>query len=207
MFFKVSFIHLMISYVLVNGDFYVRHTHGRLDSSSDSSESVDDHKMLKKIEGIETKLTEMKKLLEAQNSSAEVFLSDCPNEWIRYHNSCYFFGKKDVEFREAEIICEGYEATLVNIGSELEYSFIKSQLQERKAPKHWIGLTDENVEGEWRLYPSGPLANFIIWGKAQPEQGRLANCVAIWETYEYKYVDEPCTNRNFRPLCERMARF
>lgn len=62
-------------------------------------------------------------------------------------------------------------------------------------------MTDELTEGMWKHYPSENTAEFLDWGRGQPEQGKHANCVAIWASFGYHWVDEPCTNR-FKPLCE-----
>ncbi|XP_045182676.2 perlucin-like protein [Mercenaria mercenaria] len=128
----------------------------------------------------------------------------CPDGWIPFQNSCYLFGDDDVMFNDAQKFCQTFDANLVNIESPKENSFLRSQLKKRKAPRHWIGMTDMEREGEWKHYPSHSDVTFFDWGKHQPNNGRVSNCGAFWESFQYLWVDEPCTNK-FKPLCEKKS--
>jgi hypothetical protein len=68
--------------------------------------------------------------------------------------------------------------------------------------RHWIGLTDEIIEGAWTWYKASSIASFTDWGAGQPNEGSVANCAAIWAGFKYQWVDEACTHL-FKPLCER----
>ena len=70
------------------------------------------------------------------------------------------------------------------------------------APNHWIGLTDEVLEDIWKLYPDEITAEFTDWGSGQPNNGLDSNCGAIWESFDFHWVDEPCNARSFNPICE-----
>ncbi|XP_053383033.1 C-type lectin mannose-binding isoform-like [Mercenaria mercenaria] len=128
----------------------------------------------------------------------------CLDGWTSFNGSCYFFGHHDLDFQEAERFCAHYKAHLTSIETQNENTFIKSHLQNYKDPRHWIGLTDEIVENAWVWYENDKPATFTDWGSRQPDQGRTANCVAIWASYKYQWVDEPCTHL-FKPLCEMKA--
>ncbi|XP_060590337.1 C-type lectin domain family 3 member A-like [Ruditapes philippinarum] len=125
----------------------------------------------------------------------------CLDGWIFFQNSCYTYGKDDVQFYEAQRYCKQFDAGLVNIESYVENIFLRNFLKELKAPNHWIGLTDVEQEGDWRHYPSLKEVTFFDWGRHQPNNGRVSNCAAFWESFQHHWVDEPCTN-TFRPLCE-----
>ncbi|XP_060571766.1 perlucin-like protein [Ruditapes philippinarum] len=130
--------------------------------------------------------------------------SCCPDGWTTFNGSCYFFGHHDLDFQEAERFCTHYDANLVVIETSSENTFIKSHLQTLKDARHWIGLTDEIIEGAWTWYKSSSIASFTDWGAGQPNEGSVGNCAAIWAGFKYQWVDEACTHL-FKPLCERRA--
>lgn len=63
-------------------------------------------------------------------------------------------------------------------------------------------MTDQVLDGFWKWYPSETAVEFKDWGHDQPNNGVSSNCGAIWESFGYHWVDEPCTGRNFNPICE-----
>ncbi|KAH3716973.1 hypothetical protein DPMN_059709 [Dreissena polymorpha] len=67
--------------------------------------------------------------------------------------------------------------------------------------RHWIGLSDENHEGNWTWYPSEKRAEYTDWDRHQPNNGTVSNCGAIVASHNYHWVDEPCS-RQFMPVCE-----
>ncbi|KAL4217786.1 hypothetical protein ACF0H5_022524 [Mactra antiquata] len=131
----------------------------------------------------------------------ECINASCPDGWTRFGGSCYYFGHNDVSFLDAQKYCEGFHGYLVNINDEDENKFVTSYLEDLKDDRHWIGLTDELIEDVWKHYPSETTATFFNWAPGDPNQLKGANCVAIFRTSGYRWIDEPCTNR-FRPLCE-----
>ncbi|XP_060606176.1 C-type lectin domain family 10 member A-like [Ruditapes philippinarum] len=138
-------------------------------------------------------------LLGVQKSAAE-----CPNGWTRFNDSCYSFGHHDVTFLEATRFCSHYNAYLVIIESDAENKFIASVLEELNSNRHWIGLTDEIVEGTWKWYSTDKVANYTDWYPGQPDLGGRANCADILSSapYAYHWLDDDCTSK-FRPICER----
>ena len=63
-------------------------------------------------------------------------------------------------------------------------------------------MRDEVSEGVWTHYPSETPAGFLDWGAKQPNNGRVSNCAAFWKSFGYHWVDEPCAERQFKPICE-----
>ena len=68
----------------------------------------------------------------------------------------------------------------------------------------WIGLSDADVEGQWRWVDNQELCSFFDWGyNNQPNEGTGANCVVLFNVipYETRWVDEPCYY-TYMPICE-----
>ncbi|XP_060567279.1 perlucin-like protein [Ruditapes philippinarum] len=129
--------------------------------------------------------------------------SCCADGWTSFGGSCYFFGHHNLNFQDAERSCQHYGAHLVIIETKSENTFLKSHLGTLKDTNHWIGLTDEVLEGTWKWYSNDSIATgFTDWGTGQPNDHRHGNCAAIWASFQYKWVDESCTHL-FKPLCEK----
>ncbi|KAL4236909.1 hypothetical protein ACF0H5_005295 [Mactra antiquata] len=127
----------------------------------------------------------------------------CDDEWITFKSSCYLFGRVQVEFLEAEKFCQVSDAHLVSIRNQEENDFIKRHVSELSAPKFWIGMYDGEQEGKWKWIDTNQDVKYFNWNPGEPNQGRAANCVAIFDNYDNNWVDEPCTNRQFRPICKK----
>lgn len=67
--------------------------------------------------------------------------------------------------------------------------------------EHWIGMT-EKVDRSWE-WASGAVVNYTGWSQGQPDEYSPENCAAIWASFSYKWVDEPCAER-FYPICEHV---
>lgn len=69
--------------------------------------------------------------------------------------------------------------------------------------QHWIGLSDETTEGIWTWYPSEKRAQETDWlHKNNAPNGVIgANCAAIRSEYNYRWVDDPCSQQ-YPPVCE-----
>ncbi|XP_045182260.2 hepatic lectin-like [Mercenaria mercenaria] len=106
--------------------------------------------------------------------------SECLNGWTYYEGSCYFFGHSDLDFVEAERFCSHYQAHLATVDTAAESNFIRSYLSDLKDPDHWIGLTDEVIEGEWRWQSNDAIASFTDWYPGEPNGSKGSNCVVIW---------------------------
>ncbi len=70
---------------------------------------------------------------------------------------------------------------------------------------HWIGLEDGVIENVWKWSGTDNVATFTSWytPNNEPNQGSGANCAVMYDHYAYNWADEPCTNRLYRPLCEK----
>ena len=80
-----------------------------------------------------------------------------PPDAARWRNNHYkVFHKEKITFEEARAACEELGGHLVSIESSHERAFLAA-LGEKKKEPYWIGASDAEGEGEWRLLNGEPL--------------------------------------------------
>ena len=74
---------------------------------------------------------------------------------------------------EANSYCKSVGAKLVEIESEEENVAIVEEINrggyKNRSRFFWIGLTDANKEGTWKLASNGTTATFLNWNSRQPD--------------------------------------
>ncbi|XP_053386383.1 perlucin-like protein [Mercenaria mercenaria] len=123
---------------------------------------------------------------------------------MAYHNSCYLFARNHASsFTEAEHYCQQHGGHLITIETKNENLFIKDFLRGLKGEYHWLGLTDEMVEGVWKWYTSNRDVTYTDWYPGEPNshRGTEEDCVVFSYTEDYRWLDVPCT-RSYEPICE-----
>merc|ERR1712150_17010 len=136
----------------------------------------------------------------------------CPAHWIDATLSglgCLFFNSTtEATMKAASAFCQHPDnnASLVEIWSELQFDFIRSELmflQDNGVGNDWwIGATDQGREGRW--YWAGSLATVgdFIWYAGQPNSGTGDNCAVLQNAYEFLGDDYACSiERNF--ICQK----
>ncbi|XP_020568825.1 C-type lectin domain family 10 member A-like isoform X2 [Oryzias latipes] len=141
----------LIIVCLLYGD-SVRH----LSEISDSKDNLIEH-LNAVIERMNSSLIETtKKLMD--------WKTGCPEKWIRFGSSCYFFSGESKSWDEAREFCRTKEADLVVMNSKEENEFI-SKLNKQK---FWIGLSDRDLEGTWK-WVDGSSLDLQFWASGQPD--------------------------------------
>merc|ERR1711953_126638 len=113
----------------------------------------------------------------------------CPDHWIDATLSglgcLYFNSTAAVSWEDASRLCQDPDnnASLVEIWSELQLDFIRSELmflQDNGVNNDWwTGGSDQGREGHW--YWSGSLANVgdFVWQSGEPNSGTNNNCLYL----------------------------
>ena len=110
---------------------------------------------------------------------------------------------------DANIHCKSKGGKLVEVDSREENTALVDEMNRRhykdKKMSFWIGLTDRESEGDWRLASNGLKPVYENWHRGQPNNfGGNEDCAMIWVT---SFTDENCTSStnthtSMHALCE-----
>eukprot|EP00063_Salmo_salar_P083259 XP_014058094.1 PREDICTED: CD209 antigen-like protein C isoform X2 [Salmo salar] len=124
--------------------------------------------------------------------------NSCPDGWRKFDCSCYFLSIESKTWEESRQDCLNRGGNLVIIQSREEQDYIKTFMV-----MSWIGLTDEDSEGNWTWVDNTQLTTEEYWNFDEPNGGREENCGMIWWNYD-AWKDASCFER--RPwICEKYA--
>ncbi|XP_045179792.2 lactose-binding lectin l-2-like [Mercenaria mercenaria] len=129
--------------------------------------------------------------------------TNCKDGWMAYHNSCYLFARNHAStFTEAEHYCRQHGGNLVTIETKAENLFIRDYLRGLKDEHHWLGLTDEMVEGIWKWYSTNTDATYTDWNPGEPNSaGGEEDCAILAYNQDYRWLDVSCIS-SWEPICE-----
>ncbi|KAF7243935.1 Hepatic lectin [Varanus komodoensis] len=121
-------------------------------------------------------------------------------EWEYYDGGCYYFGIQKVNWHAAQSHCEEQNSKLVVIHDEPKQNFIQSQTRDER---YWIGLSDVNVEGEWKWIDGTDYrTSYKKWRSGEPnvhgDHGE--DCAQIHIAGEWN--DVQCNYKSFY-ICEK----
>ncbi|XP_029941424.1 macrophage mannose receptor 1-like [Salarias fasciatus] len=118
----------------------------------------------------------------------------CDSGYLLYGNFCYFFKIEDVKnWANAEAECVKEQGHLASFHSEEEFSFLIAHMP----GEAWVGLNDRTTEGHF-VFTDGTQADFLPWGKGQPDIYEDEDCVHVQGTGQLdpgKLNDDSCTSR------------
>lgn len=125
----------------------------------------------------------------------------CQSPWIAFQGSCYALFTQSSTWNSARDSCRSDSAELVKIESSNENNFIKKNFLASGAD-YWIGLTDEETEGEWKWSEGSSLTGYTHWDPGQPSDtvhyqncGGIRHSSAVWH-------DKPCSEWRGR-ICKK----
>uniref|UniRef100_A0A672N0J6 C-type lectin domain-containing protein n=1 Tax=Sinocyclocheilus grahami TaxID=75366 RepID=A0A672N0J6_SINGR len=111
------------------------------------------------------------------------------------NNFFYFVSPEWKSWNESRRFCTERGADLTIINSRKEQEFIQKI---SGGAGVWIGLTDIDVEGQWK-WADGITLTSGFWGTGEPNGQRGENCIA---SYPSGWYDYPCSNA-FKWICEK----
>ncbi|KAL4218981.1 hypothetical protein ACF0H5_021567 [Mactra antiquata] len=138
----------------------------------------------------------------------------CPNDWVRYEGSCYYFAdlpKDRVTWQVALQRCLSNESSLVVVETKAENDFIKShlaQLHPQTEDQFWTLGNDLDTENTWMW---GQSTNSVVapftttfWYPGEPNQnGGEEDCLSFYTRYNFAWNDEHCDRPEYY-ICEIM---
>ncbi|XP_044284393.1 hepatic lectin-like [Varanus komodoensis] len=122
--------------------------------------------------------------------------------WKVFERSLYYISTEKKTWHDAESFCMSRDAHLASVNTDKEQNYISSQLDEPA----WIGLTDENEEGNWK-WSDGSRVFPEFWARGSPRRTAA---------YDYGDMDNDCTfiqpfslsERNWKDFnCEALYRW
>lgn len=134
--------------------------------------------LIAKIQGEQSSLRTLQEAVAAQKQEQktqnQVLLLILQN-WKYFSGNFYYFSRDKKSWQEAEKFCMSQGAHLASVTSQEEQAFL---VQTTRAGHHWIGLTDQGTEGNWRWVDGTPF-NYAqskgFWEKKQPDNWKHRN--------------------------------
>uniref|UniRef100_A0A6J0TXV3 CD209 antigen-like protein C n=1 Tax=Pogona vitticeps TaxID=103695 RepID=A0A6J0TXV3_9SAUR len=105
--------------------------------------------MAKEVIRLPEHLEASEKLLKEEKKIYQNLFTKSPKSfggWTIYDRALYYFSKDQKTWYDAENFCMSRDAHLASILNDEEQNYLTVQLAE----PFWIGLSDENVEGDWK---------------------------------------------------------
>ncbi|XP_062979336.1 C-type lectin domain family 17, member A-like isoform X2 [Elgaria multicarinata webbii] len=137
-------------------------------------------------------------VLEELRNFTELVCTRCPENWLTFQRSCYFFSTLRKPWRAANKSCENEGGHLVIINHWAEQKFLLNQLANEQV--FWIGLSDIDKEQKW-IWVDGTPLSISFWGAGEPnDAGHGEDCATL--LFNGKWNDAVCSSVDYW-ICER----
>uniref|UniRef100_A0A8C6XE09 C-type lectin domain-containing protein n=1 Tax=Naja naja TaxID=35670 RepID=A0A8C6XE09_NAJNA len=128
--------------------------------------------------------------------STRVFCTTCPDHWLHFQKSCYFFSFESKPWKIAQQFCENEDAHLVIVNNGIEQVQTDSAFIKTRGD---MGLSDTDKENHWIWVDNTTLSFF--WGKDEPNNaGSGEDCATL--RFSGKWNDAACSKNEFS-ICEK----
>ncbi|XP_052763180.1 perlucin-like [Mya arenaria] len=133
---------------------------------------------------------------------ADKVFTFCPDNWLSYEGSCYYFHHTKTSFVEAEHSCQNLESNLVHVNNVQERDFLRDHLNHQLPVAYWwMGLSDDDIEGQFRWTDNQPLT-FTDWFPGEPNNANgVEDCAMFDHNHNFKWNDVAC-NQQYFSICE-----
>ncbi|XP_069107954.1 asialoglycoprotein receptor 2-like isoform X2 [Argopecten irradians] len=129
--------------------------------------------------------------------------ADCPDEWVQYQGSCYFFVNNYTTWHGSSKYCQSQNAELVAVESQDENDFLLRYIHRFRCAFNswfWIDGTDMVMENVWQWASTLEPISYFNW--APNESNGLVNedCISIAQDTG-GWIDLSCNDRKMF-VCE-----
>uniref|UniRef100_A0A4W5LAY2 C-type lectin domain containing 1 n=1 Tax=Hucho hucho TaxID=62062 RepID=A0A4W5LAY2_9TELE len=148
----------------------------------------------------------------AQNCSATVVnFTECPEGWLRANEKCYYFSNDIMDWPSSRDNCMSKDSHLSILHSKSEHETLEKEASRIGGFNNyfWIGLSDREMEGDWRWVDNTTLTN-TFWKQfsSEPDNnlsgGDDGEDCAVLESNTQAWSDVPC-NFTYRRICQMDA--
>ncbi|XP_069488451.1 C-type lectin domain family 4 member F-like [Ambystoma mexicanum] len=137
--------------------------------------------------------------LTAMQEEFKDALSKLEEGWKINGNHLYFFSTDKRSWDDAEKFCVSQRAHLTSVTTEEEQNFLNSK--RGKANYHWIGLTDQGSEGNWRFVDGSSYGKLMKWSAGSPDNWKGSeHCAHLLKDGRWNDCDCPSL---FKWICKK----
>ncbi|XP_060085860.1 C-type lectin domain family 4 member M-like [Ylistrum balloti] len=109
-------------------------------------------------------------------------LASCPDDWIHFQGSCYYFVNNFTTWHGSSSYCQSQNSELVAVETEVENDFLHRFIQRFRCSFNvpfWIDATDMISDGVWVWASSLTPLTYFNWGKNEPNGDINEDCISV----------------------------
>ena len=104
----------------------------------------------------------------------------CPDDWVHWSRSCYKGFQSKETFKDALEYCHRFHATLVNINSNEENTFVYNTfIKNMEYRRAYIGVVRLEPGNDTFVTSEGKPQKYFHWGRGEPNDLGGENCVEM----------------------------
>lgn len=128
----------------------------------------------------------------------------CPNGWMRFGDSCYYYERKKMTFDKAEVHCLQLGGTMFVADTVQEWDMVVKQSHINAWS--WVGLKQDEDERKPRWTETGGIPmSAIKWLSGTNGWSTASNCVAYYNSDVNPYALFYYCGLDYHPICEKNA--
>ncbi|XP_070580707.1 perlucin-like [Ptychodera flava] len=134
----------------------------------------------------------------------DIIMAGCPTNYIPGLNGtrCYRYMSMSGHWAHAKTLCQVDGAHLVDVVNQEENDFLLGFSETLGLEEVWLGLNDQETEGDWNYVAETSAPLFSNWGPGQPDGTANENCALMLKVDLGKWDDKPCAQ--YHPVvCEQ----
>ncbi|XP_053727904.1 CD209 antigen-like protein B isoform X1 [Synchiropus splendidus] len=186
-------------------------------AEQEESQRKDSQKILEELQSSKEALRVLDLYCPVVNQRTnERLCKKCDDGWEFFQNHCYYFSSRTLPWNASRLWCQSQRGDLVIVNSQQEQMFIFNTSEALESgSRAWIGLTDGEVEGDWRWVDGSSLSSDLkCWltrpGKApEPDDwkqrdplGEDCGHIDTIERVMESWMDASCQQEH-RWICEK----